>query len=57
MLYFMQYPTSTPSLPPPALCGQEECDHSTAWVGDQTYSKVSFLFWQLREAQSCAQKQ
>lgn len=45
-----------PTLLPPVLCGQEECDHSTAWVGEQTYSKVSFPFWQLGEAQKAVPK-
>lgn len=36
-------PLQSPLLPP-ALSGQEECDHDVArGGGDQTYSKVSFL--------------
>ena len=43
MLYVKQPLTSTPLPPPAALCGQEERGCDVAWVGDQTYSKVSLL--------------
>lgn len=57
MLYLKQPPTSTHHSPPPKVpCGREECDRGVAWVGDRTYSKVSFLSWQLGEAQKAVPK-